>query len=683
MTHSERKLEAPHRRLESTPPRFVEKAAVIGYRSMSAALAHLPPRATIAVIGSINQLSLPGLAGEAVVLQRQLRPRAGAAAEPPPRVADGAPGLPRVRAVHGGADAPARRSPQAEIAALVDGDGIERIAGAWQAHGKAMIVCAGHVGNNEAVAAGIASRGYPANVVADDSAFPEIFEILRAQRESWGVHVIPWRNLRELFTVLRRNEILALLVDWGYRDDGIPVRLFGAWTTLPAGPAVLAAKTGALIAPMAIRRTHDGHFRVESGEVFTVPSSDPADIQRATQRIADALEQTIANGAVAVVQLQADLAGDRRRGGRSGAPRGRDARRAAGHVGRARDAPGGPRRVTAPADQPDPAAPGPPAGVRTVRGSAILAGAQVLGRLPEAPLVAAAESIGELWYRAAPQRAAQARANLGRVCEGLAAQARGPSLVRRAATDPDALERIVRATFRHAARYYLEVARAGSQDAAHVLARIDIETPDEVRAALRSGRPVILSGMHYGSIEVPVVVVSDWVGHAVTAPMETVADAGLRRWFEASRRRVGVNVVPATDARRSLMAAIRRGESVGMVADRDLLHNGIMVPFFGHPAPLPAGPALLAIETGLPIYVGSARWAEHGRYRGKLLQVPVAAEGRLRARVTATTAAMAAAFETLLADGPEQWWGAFHPIWPDLEVGRQSNGTGDAQGAAA
>jgi KDO2-lipid IV(A) lauroyltransferase len=308
-----------------------------------------------------------------------------------------------------------------------------------------------------------------------------------------------------------------------------------------------------------------------------------------------------------------------------------------------------------------------PAG-RSLRGSAIVAGTRLLSVLPEAPLVAAAEALGELWYRSAPRKAAQARANLGRVCEGLDAQGRGSSLVRRAATDPEALERIVRKAFGHAARYYLEVARVGVDDAAETRARLDVETPAELEA-MSSGRQVILTGMHYGAIEVPVVAVSDLVGHPFTAPMEIVSNPALARWFVESRRRSGVNVVPATDARHALMAAIRRGESVGMVSDRDLLHNGIMVPFFGHPAPLPAGAALLAVETGLPIYVGSARRAPHLRYRGRLIEVPVATEGRLRERVTATTAAMARAFETLLADGPEQWFGAFHPIWPDLAVG--------------
>ena len=59
--------------------------------------------------------------------------------------------------------------PKGEVSTLVDGDGIDRIIDGWRASGRAMIVVVGHVGNNEAVAAAIAGRGLPANVVADDS----------------------------------------------------------------------------------------------------------------------------------------------------------------------------------------------------------------------------------------------------------------------------------------------------------------------------------------------------------------------------------------------------------------------------------------------------------------------------------------------------------------------------------
>jgi len=114
-------------------------------------------------------------------------------------------------------------------------------------------------------------------------------------REQWGVRIVPWRNIREVYGVLRRHEMLGLLVDWGYRRDGIPVRMFGAWTTLPAGPAALAAKTGARIVPIAIRRMPgDRTFHATMAEPIDVPSSAPADLLAATQKLADAVAASIA-----------------------------------------------------------------------------------------------------------------------------------------------------------------------------------------------------------------------------------------------------------------------------------------------------------------------------------------------------------------------------------------------------
>jgi phosphatidylinositol dimannoside acyltransferase len=287
-----RKLEAPHRRLESTPPRIVERAAVVGYRSAVAVLAYTPPILSRAVIATAVQGSY--LAWPAK--RRYSNTNFGHVLGLPP-------GHPRVRRLALRAyreyarymvelmRLPSRS--RAELAGSVEGDDMEHVAQVWRDSGEAMIVVAGHLGNNEAVAAALAGAGYPANGIADDSTFPELFEELRQQRESWGVRIIPWRNLRDVFAVLRRKEILCLLVDWGYRSDGVPVRLFGSWTTLPAGPATLAAKTGATIAPLVVRRGPHSRFRVERHDQFTVPSASPADIQRATQRIADFLEEAV------------------------------------------------------------------------------------------------------------------------------------------------------------------------------------------------------------------------------------------------------------------------------------------------------------------------------------------------------------------------------------------------------
>ncbi len=184
--------------------------------------------------------------------------------------------------------------PPEQVGRLVDDAELDGIEPIWRESEGGLIFAVGHVGNNEAVAAGVAKRGWPISVVADDSSFPEMFELLRRQRESWGVDVIAWRNLRQIYAVLRRREMLALLVDWGYRPDGIPVRLFDAWTTLPAGPATLAARTKSRILPIAIRRSPDGRFRVTWSPPIEVRSSEPAELVRATQAMADALQATIA-----------------------------------------------------------------------------------------------------------------------------------------------------------------------------------------------------------------------------------------------------------------------------------------------------------------------------------------------------------------------------------------------------
>jgi lauroyl/myristoyl acyltransferase len=315
-----------------------------------------------------------------------------------------------------------------------------------------------------------------------------------------------------------------------------------------------------------------------------------------------------------------------------------------------------------------------------LRGRLVVAGAGLASRLPEGPLVAAAESAGELWYRTAPAKRDQARMNLRRVCEDLAATGRGPARARRAASDPEALERLVRATFRHAARYYLEVLRVGAYTLESALAQVRIEDDEALRTALHEHGPVIVVGMHYGAIELPVTILSGFTGHPVMAPMETVDDPALAAWFAASRRRVGVQIIPIRDARRALLGAIRRGESVGLVADRDLTGSGLPVPFFGHRAPIAAGPAFLSLETDAPIYVASTRRTGVGRYAARVVLVPAPPEGPRRERLAAYTEAIAREFEAIVADAPEQWWGAFHPIWPDLVAGAAADArdAGDA-----
>ena len=293
MSSGGRPLKAPHRR-GPQGPRPIERTAVYVYRLGAWIMARLPVPVARWIVGFMLQVSfflVPGKRRSVHVnfahvtgkspSSLEVRRRALGAYRSYARYVVELMRLPRLS------------DEQAE--ALVDTSNLLPLEAHWKASGRGIILTTPHIGNLEGVARGIARHGWPIAAVADDTSFPELFEHLTRQREAWGVRMIPWRNLRELFSILRRGEILALVVDWGYKPDDVPVRLFGTWTTLPAGPAVLAARTGAEIVHIAIRRSPDGQaYEISYGEPMRVASTEPAEIARATQAMADALEAAIA-----------------------------------------------------------------------------------------------------------------------------------------------------------------------------------------------------------------------------------------------------------------------------------------------------------------------------------------------------------------------------------------------------
>jgi phosphatidylinositol dimannoside acyltransferase len=252
------------------------------------------------------------------------------------------------------------------------------------------------------------------------------------------------------------------------------------------------------------------------------------------------------------------------------------------------------------------------------------------------------------------------------VCRYLAERGDASTRVRAAAASDRSLEALVRSAYVHAARYYLEVMRTPRIDSRFLRERLLIETPGVVEEAFSHDGPVIFVGMHFGAIELPALYLSDRTGRRVVGPMETVDDPALQAWFVRSRASVGIRIVGLREARRELLRALRRGEHVGLVGDRDITGGGVDVPLFGHPARLPIGPALLGVESGAPLYVTAVRRAGPGRYRGRLTRVHVAAEGTRRERTETTIGRLARAFEAGISDAPEQWWAVFFPIWPDL-----------------
>lgn len=304
----------------------------------------------------------------------------------------------------------------------------------------------------------------------------------------------------------------------------------------------------------------------------------------------------------------------------------------------------------------------------SLRARAVIAAAWIACRLPERPLLALADFAGAVWYRLATERRRRARRNLARVVRWLADHDMGSPEVRAAARDGRALSRLVRGAFRHSARYYVQLVRAPMVDRAYLDRWLFIETPAFFDTVMAEPGGKLFVGMHMGWFELPAVFAAARTGRTAVVPSETIADPALHAYLVRTRERMGLRLIELSGARRLLKAALQEGETVGLLGDRDITGGGIETELFGAPSPLAAGPALLALDTGVTPHVFGVWRDARGVYHASAESVPLPAEGSRRERVTAYLEAEARVFERHIAAAPEQWLAIFHPLWPDLEA---------------
>jgi KDO2-lipid IV(A) lauroyltransferase len=301
-----------------------------------------------------------------------------------------------------------------------------------------------------------------------------------------------------------------------------------------------------------------------------------------------------------------------------------------------------------------------------VRARLLIAGAGILRHLPDGLLHRVADLLGRLLYHVQPARRRLVRDNLGRVCRYLSEHDLAGPAAAAAARDGRALDRLVRAAFGHYLRGYLESAILPVYGSPAKLEHVQPDEPELTRQAFPPGQlgPLIIIGLHFGAIEIPGLWATVRLGARITAPMETIANPALQAYFERARAQTGMHVIPLEGAATELRAALGRNEMVALVADRPVGGSGTAVELFGAPARLPAGPAVLALESGAPAWLIVTRRTGWGEYRSRLERiVPEPSGESRRERLAAFMAAEARAFERAVADAPEQWWTVFFPIW--------------------
>ncbi|MDA8359507.1 MAG: phosphatidylinositol mannoside acyltransferase [Actinomycetota bacterium] len=166
------------------------------------------------------------------------------------------------------------------------------------AAGQGVVMALPHVGSWEWGGSFLASQGYPMTSVAERIEPPALFEWFVEERKAIGLTIVPLGpgSGPAVLRTLRAGGLVGLLCDRDLVGDGVEVEFFGERTTLPAGPATLALRTGAVLVGAVV---YSGPGREHTAEI-TAPldasrSGDlRADVQRITQSIARVFEQFVA-----------------------------------------------------------------------------------------------------------------------------------------------------------------------------------------------------------------------------------------------------------------------------------------------------------------------------------------------------------------------------------------------------
>ncbi len=165
------------------------------------------------------------------------------------------------------------------------------------AAGKGVILALPHLGGWEWAAAWMAAQGHHMLAVVEPLQPPELLEWFAHQREAIGLEIVAIGPdvSTAVLRALRDNRIVCLLSDRDLTGDGVDVEFFGERTTLPAGPATLALRTGAALLPVAVYFTEGrGHNGVVCPPLETARAGRlREDIARITQALAHEFERLI------------------------------------------------------------------------------------------------------------------------------------------------------------------------------------------------------------------------------------------------------------------------------------------------------------------------------------------------------------------------------------------------------
>jgi len=279
---------------------------------------------------------------------------------------------------------------------------------------------------------------------------------------------------------------------------------------------------------------------------------------------------------------------------------------------------------------------------------AYLIGWWLVRSLPERVAYKLFWNLGEFVHRRNGKSIQRLRSNLSIVNPGL---------------DELELETLVARSMSSYMRYWCDTFRIQNWSTERIRNSVTTTNDHLLLDPMRDGRGVVVAlphsgnwdhaGAYFCSIGVPLVTVA-----------ERLKPEALFQKFLQHRESMGFEVL-SLDSRSfvTLMKRAKEKRLIALVADRDLSQSGIDVDFFGKNARMPAGPAVLAIKTGIPLIVAHVSYTDRGIHID-FHPVEIPQQGSESERIAATVQATADLFATGITEHPEDWH-MLQRIWVD------------------
>jgi lauroyl/myristoyl acyltransferase len=277
--------------------RLLAEAAARGYGAAWHGVRALPEPVAAAVFGAAADLATRRDGASVVQLRRNLDRVTGHALDRPALDA----------LVRAGMRSYARywmetfRLPSMDVGRTVERavtDGVPHLRAALDA-GRGVLLALPHSGNWDVAGLWLVQQGFGFTTVAERLQPETLFDQFVAFREGLGMRVLPLtggqRPATEVLAErLRSGEVVCLVADRDLSRKGVQVQFFGEPTRMPAGPALLAATTGAALLPVHCFFTDAGWGQWIGAPVELGEGRLRDRVQRATQSLADTFAERIA-----------------------------------------------------------------------------------------------------------------------------------------------------------------------------------------------------------------------------------------------------------------------------------------------------------------------------------------------------------------------------------------------------